>query len=646
MTFRLTGYRGIFVVAALLPILLASVRAQAAPRFTDHGVAVKASCSLGVAAAVDRDNRPVILAQISDINGWAGVTMIDAETGKARLIKAPVGGHGYYGILHSSRNRQYFLLNGVFMEFDVLKERFTFSGKTQSQTAMSFTEGPDGKVWCATYPDTHVVSYDPETRTLKDHGSINKESWRQYPRDIACDDAGWVYVRVGKAKMFILALNPATGRATCPTGKLARASASGTLFRSTDGKVYGKATVNSEWLLLSGGKGTPAGQVGGVFKGATPAAIRGAPQKVNFPDFPDGEKIAEINVPEKWITIRPNDGAVRKVAFDYSSEGCFIKSMTVGPDGLVVGCTGFPMFIWGFDRRSAEFTTHALYPQGHWNQMLRCGDSVFGAQYSGGRLYRWRPGNPWSAGAKREANPAYLGSFKSVINRPNGLALSPGEDVLVMTGAPGYGVTGGGLAIHDVAKGTSETLTHEQLILNQSILCGAFSEDGGYFIGGSSIHAGTGGEIKSKVACVFLLDMKTRKVVWKTPVIPKGISHADMIRGADGLIYGLCETEMFGPSPTLFVLDPARREIVFRKALPESWGGVPYAGDGQKAFVAGKDGALWLVLQRAICRMTPGRPDSLEKVATPPERISIAGAVVDGRLYFGIKANLWSMATD
>jgi streptogramin lyase len=59
-----------------------------------------------------------------------------------------------------------------------------------------------------------VVSYNPTTGEFRDYGHLYEQNWRQYPRDIAVDDQGWVYFGVGSTASQIIILNPETGEAT------------------------------------------------------------------------------------------------------------------------------------------------------------------------------------------------------------------------------------------------------------------------------------------------------------------------------------------------------------------------------------------------------------------------------------------------
>jgi hypothetical protein len=82
----------------------------------------------------------------------------------------------------SSKNRFYTHYGSVFMEFDPTVPGFTFHAQTLSGSmAMSMTEGDDGTIWSATYPNSGVVSYNPETGEFRDYGHLYAQNWAQYP---------------------------------------------------------------------------------------------------------------------------------------------------------------------------------------------------------------------------------------------------------------------------------------------------------------------------------------------------------------------------------------------------------------------------------------------------------------------------------
>ena len=74
--------------------------------------------------------------------------------------------------------------------------------------AMSMTEDDRGLIWSATYPSDGVVSFNPETRELRDYGHVYRRNWAQYPRSIAADDQGWIHIGDGSTEGQIIISTP------------------------------------------------------------------------------------------------------------------------------------------------------------------------------------------------------------------------------------------------------------------------------------------------------------------------------------------------------------------------------------------------------------------------------------------------------
>ena len=167
----------------------------------------------GMAATVDGDGHNVVLAWLADHRGCYELLMIDAETGQTREFPVPfAAGDSPFASVLSSRSRFYSHFDGHFVEFDPAKPGFTFIAKTVPRVAMSMTEGDDGVIWAAIYPNGAAASYNPRTGEFHDYGNLYDQNWMQYPRSVAVDDQGWVYLGIGSTASQILVLDPKDGQ--------------------------------------------------------------------------------------------------------------------------------------------------------------------------------------------------------------------------------------------------------------------------------------------------------------------------------------------------------------------------------------------------------------------------------------------------
>lgn len=182
--------------------------------FYDHGVATPVSNSRGIVATVDGNGRNVALVWLFDHRGGYALLMIDAETGKSEQFPMPFPvGDAVYSSILSSKNKFYTLFNSYFVEFDPVSRAFTFNQKTLPQMAMGMTEDDKGVIWAVTYPNSGIVSFNPNTRKFMDHGYVYKQNWPQYPHNLVADDNGWIYYSMGNTASQIVAFNPVTGQA-------------------------------------------------------------------------------------------------------------------------------------------------------------------------------------------------------------------------------------------------------------------------------------------------------------------------------------------------------------------------------------------------------------------------------------------------
>ena len=597
----------------------------------DHGVAAPVARSRGAAATVDGEGRNVILVYLSDHRACMSLAVIDARTGKTKQVDVPPHNHDSpFAVILSSKNSFFSHFGTTFMEFDPAKRAFTFSGKTDDRVAMSMTEDADGVIWAGTYPKSHILGYDPASRTLTDYGSVNQETWPQYPRSIAVDAEGWVYVGIGSTYSHIVALNPTTKEIVPLAGEDERIKGGGYVMAGKDGKVYGRPNQKAKWCELRGGRRLPTT----VAKRPPAAPIRAGSQEYVGTGFPDGSRIVELDIPERFAVIRDAGGEqTRRIAFDYATEGSHIISVAAGPDGGIYGSTGHPLRVYRYDPAADKMTNHGLLDyNGHWNAVTTMGDKLYGGQYGHGILWEYDPAQEWAAESKESPNPKKLVQSSPAINRPHELLAHPDGKHLVLAGTPGYGRTGGGLHIYSVETGKAELLTHEQLLLNLSTTClEALSPD--LLVGGTATWPGTGGETLAKQAELYLFDFPKRQVTWHEAVLPGVPAIRDLKQGADGLVYGLAD------GPVLFVFDPEARKLVHRQKVTQ-YGGLA-GGQAPRTLLLGPDKSIYAYFQKAVVRIE-SEPFRHEAVVKPAVDIQIGIALVGGRFYFARGSHVYS----
>ncbi len=603
--------------------------------FFHHGVATPGSNHRGIVATVDGEGRDVVLVWLFDHRGGYALLLIDAETGKGEEIPMPFppGGDCPYSSILSSGNKFYTHFNSHFVEFDPVKHAFTFFQKTAAGMAMGMTEDDQGVIWSVTYPDSGVVSFNPKTREFKDYGHVYKQNWRQYQRYVAADDAGWIYFAVGNTASQILAFDPKTGQATPILADGERKRGTAYVVRDLNGKVYGSAEggLKEEWIELYQGQAA---------KIAKRDALKAKPiitssQSLFHRQFPSGKLLRRCDLVENKLVVEdPKTKETKELRFEYASEGAHIMGVAAAPDGTLCGGTAFPMRFFSFNPKTDQWTNRECY--GQWNTVARQGDRFFVGAYSGGHLLEWNPAEKWvptKEGVSTEGNPVYHIKAHPDINRPHKLLAHPDGKTIVMAGTPGYGYTGGGLYFWSRETNKGELVPHTAILPEHSTMS-LVALPNGKLLGGTTISAGTGGEVKAKEAELYLMDMATKKVEWHDPVFPGTKHYNDLCPGPDGLVYGFADYNRF------FVFDPRERKVVHEENTEEKFGRTN-SQQGPRTFVTAPNGTLYILFVKGVARIDP-KTHAITLLAESPVPIGPGGDILDGRIYFGSGSHVYS----
>ena len=633
------------VVATLSPQAIFAATEDLGNGFQHHGVATPVSNHRGTVATVDGAGRNVVLVWLFDHRGGYALLLIDAETGKSEEYGMPFdpGGDCPYASILSGKNKFYTHFNGHFVEFDPVQRAFTFVHRTGRQMAMGMTEDDNGVIWSVTYPDSGVVSFDPATRAFKDYGHVYKQNWRQYQRSVAADDAGWIYFGVGSTASQIVVFDPKSGEAKPVLSEAERVKGSASVYRDKNGKVYGHSGSGKkeDWFELYRGEWKRVMQ---------PEAIEIKPiitshQGLFHRAFPDGKRLVTCDLVDRVLVVEDSaTGAVSKHRFDYSSEGAHIMGIATAPDNTVCGGTAFPMRFFSYDPQGDRWTNRKSY--GQWNTVARQGDCFFVGGYGGGFLLEWDPAQPWVATEKGKAgcNPLFLTDCTPTIHRPHDLLAYPDGKMVVLAGTPGYGHTGGGLLFWDGATRSPALVEHRAILPEHSTLSLA-ALAGGRILGGTTTAPGTGGEKKAEQAELYVMDSATKQVVWHAAVFPGVQGYTDLCAAPNGLVYGVADRTRF------FVFDPATRTVVHEEDTSGTFGR-SISHQGPRVFVLGRTTgkaaqdverfpALYLLFVKGIAQVDLDTY-VITMLAESPVPIGPGGDVLNGRLYFGSGAHLYS----
>ncbi|NLF15708.1 MAG: hypothetical protein GX595_00405 [Lentisphaerae bacterium] len=387
----------------------AAARAQAAPTpggWVDHGVGVPLAEGRGAVTVRDGHGRNLVIgcALDSSPRGWILVTDIDSGQSTQVFCPEGVANSPPYGSLIASSGRFYTAQGAVFLEFDPSAGAWTFHGRPAQGTAafLRIVEAPDGTIWMGGVYQAGLASFDPRTRTLRDHGRLDDKE--QYLSTLAIDDAGWVYGGIGTARCNVVAYHPPTGERRQIVPEDRRKVGGGSVYRGVDGRVYAKATLTDGavcWRLTAGvAEEIPAS-----------AAAKAAPNgEIGWGDrrgsFPDGRVLKAYSLEDKTMEILdPASGQTRRITLEYQSEGTALRVLGLGPDGKVWANSAHPSRGMSYDPADG---TLRHYPGAIAMKGLAVqGRHLFGGHYTGGRLYVFDSTLPWDLDPK--APPALAG---------------------------------------------------------------------------------------------------------------------------------------------------------------------------------------------------------------------------------------------
>jgi hypothetical protein len=603
--------------------------------FIDHGVAAPISSQRGIVATIDAEGRNVALVWLMDHRGGYALLLIDAATGKTEQFPLPssfVADSPYASIL-SSRNKFYTLFSDHFIEFDVVKRAFTFVHRTTPRAAMGMTEDDQGVIWAVNYPQSGVVSFDPRTAVFRDYGNVYPRNWAQYQRAMAADDAGWIYFGLGMTESQIIALDPASGKATPLLAENEQRRGSAYVYRDLDGKVYGQALrgPQEEWSEFYQGKRRKLTSHTDI----RPKPIVTGDQGLFHARFPNGDTITNCDLVSRKLTVTSKDATITTVSFDYTTDGAQIMGVAAASNGTICGGTMFPFRFFSFTPTANTWNQQPAWYQ--WNTLATQGGFLFVGGYPGGFLLEWDPTKPWLDTQKNQegSNPAYLTDCTPIIHRPNRLFAYPDAKTIIMGGGPQYGYTGGGLLFWDRVSRTRIVLTDKQVIPDHSTLSLVALPEG-QLLGGTTTEPGTGGEKKAKEAVLYTMDLATKTLVWRASVLPGVQKYTDLWAGPSGMVFGIADRKIF------FVFDPSIKSIVYKKDVSEDFG-LSAAEQGPRVFVPGGNGSIYVLFQKGVTLLDTNT-FNLKLIAPTPVDVEAGGAYLDGRVYFTNGSHLCSVS--
>jgi len=367
-------------------------------RFMDHGVGAKVAEFRGAVALQDAHGNNLVIALILDNSprGYILVTDIDKEETKQYQYPPGVINASVFASLMSKNGLFYTGVGNFLLEFDPASREWLFHGIAQKDSRFivgtAITDGPDELIYLGTsYPKTHLVSFNPKTKEMKDYGQLDprEESFNT----LAFDSSNWAYAGIGTARWNIIAYNPKTGDRRQVIAEAERQFGTAKVFAGTDGMVYGNA--GQQWFRLFKGEGEKIQRK--EVSPPAPSRTIGYGQIAGY--FPDGRQLLCYNLSEKWLEVKnPKTGKIKRITFNYKTNGAQITSLGIGPSGFVYASTAHPMHLLKLDTKSKIVQDLGPIPKvagGNFCAITSQKKLIIGAQYPSGSLWAYDATKPW-----------------------------------------------------------------------------------------------------------------------------------------------------------------------------------------------------------------------------------------------------------
>ena len=569
------------------------------------------------------------------------VTSVNLNTGESGYYPFPEGYTAYpFGSMGSRTGKVYFGAGKMFYEFDPAQKAYTFceainkTGTDNTCEAWSPFEAADGRIFFGAYPVTHLMSFDPKSRSFTEYGVMAED--QSYLTSEAADKAGWIYCGIGTQKPTIVAFHPETGEkrilSQCDAnGESAevRLGTDGEVYGALDGSTHGCAySPNKHWYRLYGGKLQERAE-----KPFTTYYTSGGFDAIHCP-FEEHPEIIESDLVEHLLTYRhPDSSKIITIPLEYDVAGADLSPITAGPDGKLYGTTNHPIQLFTYDPKTDLLVNHGRKPFAKhisgWGNICAYasqGDILAGAAYCGGFIVRFDTAQPICRELD-DVNPHCEAAFDEVL-RPRSAAALPDGERVVFGGFNMYGKTGGGLIVYNCAARTSRLIPNEKLLPQHSVLAIVpLSET--RLLCGTSIEAPGGGKETAAQAELFEFDLSGETVIYSAVPVPGSKAIAHMKQDATGTVHGITQESVY------FTYDPVSHKLLQTRDLSKN--GTPVR-DGM---ALAEDGTLYGLLPGGIYRILPGT-NSPEFLPAPPCPITCGMAMLNGKLYFGSQTHLWS----
>lgn len=583
-----------------------------------------AECRATVALSIDKGQQRVF-CWLHGATGSYGVLTIDAPSGKSAFIPNPVpsGGDTPYSFLLVG-GTAYSAFGGWLLGFDILRQQFTTRIRVPGRSGMSMRADASGALWIGMYPTGELIKVDPAKRAVAAFKEPDPPAWPQYPRSIAHDAKGWIYLGVGFAEPYVAAFKPTTGEArklelSRPVSRNSRPI----VKERSDGQPY--VEYEGKYLALD------AGAISGeTSKPLAANLVQASPmQGMVIDSLADGFRLVKLDMVQKTLTIAEGE-KTRDFRFDYPAAGGKISQLYSEGSDRVVGSTLLPHAIFSLDASRPDEVK--IWPFAEQiNAMLDAGNRTVAAIYPEGKL----------AIAEGISGPyVSICGPSHLVYRPLALTYAPAQHAVLLAGEPSYGSSHSGILYCDLDTGRFFEIENKGALQGQAVSSMLVTK-GGRVFGGTTNAVSTGGRISSAApAQLFEVDPRTGSIIWSGPVDRRGTDIRSLVLLDDGTVAGILD------SRKLFRFSFTHHKIETMVDLPAEFGAIASGQSSRAIFVVSKGGgrsddALLGVLQVKGISLFDASGLTRKAAYPAPRPITSMGVYVAGSVFFGSDGDLY-----
>lgn len=484
-------------------------------------------------------------------------------------------------------------------------------------TGHAFTD--DGVFYVGSYPKTHFVGIDTATDKIISVGKIAEEDRQRYIIGPVAAADGTIYIPVGLHHAELWAYSPTTKKKwEIPLPKsLAAQQGVVTLIRAADGGVYGRK--GNVFFKCSPDKTE--------LIDALPAAADMAKARRSF----EGREYLKLDSDGCLVSRESGSKELSRLKTSARARTVLIYSISTLYNGKIIGGGFIPSRTWSYDPATNKMEDWGKFvkPNTQVYDTLNHRGKLFLSSYSFAHLDRLDP---------ETRKVQHIGNLNEKYGMERIQHLIEGPDQMIYGPTrPSKGYLDGGIVrinpedlsirvVSPILKGLAPT----GLVL---------LEESGLFFGTTTIRGGTSAIPTEEAAKCFIWDPKTEKVVWEGVPVPDVTEYRGVVRGRDGLVYGISQYHYF-------VFDPVKREVLHTGDLPVK----PRRGTRLVRGSVGPDGTVYALTEGAVIGISP-EDYQARVVATHPSIMKrfhedlhgnfAAWLSPDGVLYYGSGSELW-----